>query len=37
MLTYGTDYILVAGKFPRLQASEPVERLKETLNLIKAL
>jgi transcription-repair coupling factor (superfamily II helicase) len=35
MLTRGGDYILVAGKFPRLQAEEPGERLRETLDLIR--
>jgi transcription-repair coupling factor (superfamily II helicase) len=37
MLTYGGDYILVAGKFPRLRDEEPGERLRETLGLIRAL
>ena len=37
MLTYGTDYILVAGKFPRLQGAGSAEMLKETLGLIRAL
>jgi transcription-repair coupling factor (superfamily II helicase) len=37
MLTYGGDYILVAGKFPRLKAEEPGERLREALGLLRAL
>jgi transcription-repair coupling factor (superfamily II helicase) len=37
MLTFGSDYLLVAGKFPRLRADAPAERLRETLALIKAL
>ncbi len=37
MLTYRGDYILVAGKFPRLKAEEPGERLRETLGLLRAL
>jgi transcription-repair coupling factor (superfamily II helicase) len=37
MLTYRGDYILVAGKFPRLHAAEPGERLRETLGLLRAL
>jgi len=37
MLTYGTDYILLAGKFPRLQTGEPDEKLRETLGLIRSL
>jgi transcription-repair coupling factor (superfamily II helicase) len=37
MLTYGMDYLLVAGKFPRLRADEPGERLREALGLLRAL
>jgi len=37
MLTRGGDYILVSGKFPRLQADEPGNRLRETLDLIRKL
>jgi transcription-repair coupling factor (superfamily II helicase) len=37
MLTYGADYILVAGKFPRLHSQDPGERLRETLGLMRAL
>jgi transcription-repair coupling factor (superfamily II helicase) len=37
MLTYRGDYILVAGKFPRLHAAEPGEKLRETLGLLRAL
>ena len=37
MLSFRTDYLLVAGKFPRLHADAPVEMLKETLSLIRAL
>jgi len=35
MLTRGGDYILVAGKFPRLQADTPAESLRETLGLLR--
>jgi len=37
MLTLGGDYLLVAGKFPRLQTGEPGQQLRETLTLIRAL
>jgi hypothetical protein len=37
MLTFGGDYLLVAGKFPRLQSDGPGERLRETLELIRKL
>jgi len=37
MLTFGTDYILLGGKFPRLHSENPRERLRETLGLIRAL
>ena len=37
MLTYRGDYILLAGRFPRLRAEEPAGRLKETLSLLRAL
>jgi transcription-repair coupling factor (superfamily II helicase) len=37
MLTRGGDYILVSGKFPRLQSDTPAKRLRETLNLIRSL
>jgi transcription-repair coupling factor (superfamily II helicase) len=37
MLTYRGDYILVAGKFPRLHTEEPAEKLRETLALLRAL
>jgi transcription-repair coupling factor (superfamily II helicase) len=37
MLTCRGDLILVAGKFPRLRAEEPGERLRETLELIRKL
>jgi transcription-repair coupling factor (superfamily II helicase) len=37
MLTFRGDYILLAGKFPRLHSDDPGERLNETLALIKAL
>jgi len=35
MLTRGGDYILLNGKFPRLAASAPVERLREMLALLR--
>jgi len=35
MLTCGGDYILVAGKFPRLQSEDPAERLRETRDLMR--
>jgi transcription-repair coupling factor (superfamily II helicase) len=37
MLTRGGDYILVSGKFPRLQSDTPDKRLRETLNLIRSI
>ena len=37
MLTRGGDYILVAGKFPRLATEEPGKRLRETLGLIRTV
>ncbi len=37
MLTCGGDYILLGGKFPRLGAEAPGERLREALALIRAL
>ena len=37
MLTFRGDYILLAGKFPRLHSDEPGESLRETLALIRAL
>jgi transcription-repair coupling factor (superfamily II helicase) len=37
MLTFRGDYILVAGKFPRLHADKPEERLRETLELLRSL
>jgi len=35
MLTRGGDYILINGKFPRLSASTPAERLREMLALLR--
>jgi transcription-repair coupling factor (superfamily II helicase) len=35
MLTRGGDYILINGKFPRLTAAEPAERLRELLGLLR--
>ena len=35
MLTRGGDFILVSGKFPRLQSASPDEMLRETLELIR--
>ena len=35
MLTRGGDYILLNGKFPRLSAATPVERLREMLALLR--
>ena len=37
MLTRGGDYILVSGRFPRLQSESPDKRLRETLNLIRTV
>jgi transcription-repair coupling factor (superfamily II helicase) len=37
MLTRDTDYIMIAGKFPRLKRKEPTSRLKEIKKLILAL
>jgi transcription-repair coupling factor (superfamily II helicase) len=37
MLTAGGDYLLVAGKFPRLHSDDPAQRLREALSLIRAL
>ena len=37
MLTYGGDYILAGGKFPRLHAEDPEQRLREALTLLRAL
>jgi transcription-repair coupling factor (superfamily II helicase) len=37
MLTYGKDYLLVGGKFPRLREGAAGERLREVLGLIRAL
>ena len=35
MLTRGGDYITIEGKFPRLSAPVPVERLREMLGLLR--
>jgi transcription-repair coupling factor (superfamily II helicase) len=35
MLTRGGDYVLINGKFPRLTADEPAERLRELLRLLR--
>jgi len=35
MLTRGGDYVLINGKFPRLTADDPVERLRELLRLLR--
>ena len=35
MLTRGGDYVLIDGKFPRLSASAPAERLREMLALLR--
>ncbi|MDD5351070.1 MAG: transcription-repair coupling factor, partial [Chthoniobacteraceae bacterium] len=35
MLTRGGDYVLVGGKFPRLTAADPAERLRELLQLLR--
>jgi transcription-repair coupling factor (superfamily II helicase) len=37
MLTRGGDFMLVSGKFPRLQSRSPAEALRETLALIRNL
>jgi transcription-repair coupling factor (superfamily II helicase) len=37
MLSRGGDYLLVSGKFPRLQSESPDKRLRETLNLIRTV
>ena len=37
MLTRGGDFILVAGKFPRLVGGKIEQRLREILELIKKL
>jgi transcription-repair coupling factor (superfamily II helicase) len=37
MLTCNRDYVLVAGKFPRLRSTEPGEALREALGLITKL
>lgn len=37
MLTRGGDYILIAGKFPRIPGETPAETLRETLELIRNL
>ena len=35
MLTRGGDYILIDGKFPRLNAEAPAERLREMLGMLR--
>ena len=35
MLTRGGDYVLIGGKFPRLAAPDPAERLREMLGLLR--
>ena len=35
MLTRGGDYVLIDGKFPRLSAAAPAERLREMLALLR--
>jgi len=35
MLTRGGDYVLIDGKFPRLKADDPAERLRELLRLLR--
>ncbi len=37
MFTRGGNYLQIAGKFPRLYAEEPTERLKELVQLVAAL
>jgi transcription-repair coupling factor (superfamily II helicase) len=37
MLTYRGDYLLIAGKFPRLHGEEPAQMLRETLELLRSL
>ena len=37
MLTRSNDFILIGGKFPRLTARDPGERLRETLAMIRSL
>ncbi len=37
MLTRNADFILLGGKFPRLSASDPNERLQELLKMIRSL
>lgn len=35
MLTRNADYVLIGGKFPRLTAADPAERLREMLTLLR--
>jgi transcription-repair coupling factor (superfamily II helicase) len=37
MLTRGGDFLLIGGKFPRLQAESAVEKLREVLNFVGGL
>jgi transcription-repair coupling factor (superfamily II helicase) len=37
ILTRGGDYVQIGGKFPRLTAVEPSERLREMLAMIRSL
>jgi transcription-repair coupling factor (superfamily II helicase) len=36
MLTRGGDYVLIGGKFPRVQSTGPNERLREVLDLVRS-
>ena len=37
MLTRSGDFILIGGKFPRLTAGDPADRLREILAMLRAL
>jgi transcription-repair coupling factor (superfamily II helicase) len=36
MFTRNGEYVQIAGKFPRVSASDPTERLREVLALVRA-